>query len=219
MTESQQTHYEELVARMEDCGTDVESIEQRLSRQEIETPSWGYGDSGTRFNVFGQEGVPRDPSERLEDAARVHAHTGICPSVAIHIPWDRVEDYSALKDRANSLGLRLGAVNPNLFQEDAYRLGSVTHPDATVRRQATDQILECVEIAREIDSGLLSLWLPDGTNYAGQDSFIGRRHRMLECLSITPTWQTGARRLPSARGSGSGPRCSWTSGTTHRAST
>jgi L-rhamnose isomerase/sugar isomerase len=183
MTESQQTHYEELVARMEDCGTDVESIEQRLSRQEIETPSWGYGDSGTRFNVFGQEGVPRDPSERLEDAARVHAHTGICPSVAIHIPWDRVEDYSALKDRANSLGLRLGAVNPNLFQEDAYRLGSVTHPDATVRRQATDQILECVEIAREIDSGLLSLWLPDGTNYAGQDSFIGRRHRMLECLS------------------------------------
>jgi L-rhamnose isomerase/sugar isomerase len=183
MQDSYERAYEELAARLEDSGTEVDRLEQRLSRQEIETPSWGYGDSGTRFNVFGQEGVPRDSFERLEDAARVHAHTGISPSVAIHIPWDRVEDYGALKHQAASLGLRLGAVNPNLFQEDEYRLGSVTNPDARVRRQATDHILECVDIAREIDSELLSLWLPDGTNYAGQDSFIGRRHRMLECLS------------------------------------
>lgn len=183
MTESQQRYYEELVARLEDVGKDAAAIEGRLVRQEIETPSWGYGDSGTRFNVFGQEGVPRDPFERLEDAARVHAHTGICPSVAIHIPWDRVQNYGALKDHARSLGLRLGAVNPNLFQDNAYRLGSVTHPDAAVRRQATDHILECVEVGREVGSDLLSLWLADGTNYPGQDSFIGRRHRMLECLS------------------------------------
>jgi L-rhamnose isomerase/sugar isomerase len=183
MTESHQRYYEELVARLEDVGQDAGAIEGRLARQEIETPSWGYGDSGTRFNVFGQEGVPRDPIERLEDAARVHAHTGICPSVAIHVPWDRVQDYGALKDHAHFLGLRLGAVNPNLFQDDAYRLGSVTHPDAAVRRQATDHILECIEVGREVGSDLLSLWLADGTNYPGQDSFIGRRHRMLECLS------------------------------------
>lgn len=183
MTESYRRAYEELRARLEEGGKDATAIEDRLSRQEIETPSWGYGDSGTRFNVFGQAGVPRDPFERLEDAAQVHAHTGICPAVAIHIPWDRVEDYSALKDHAGSLGLRLGAVNPNLFQDDAYKLGSVTHPDPTVRRQATDHILECVEVGREVGSDLLSLWLADGTNYPGQDSFTGRRHRMLECLS------------------------------------
>lgn len=175
--------YEALSESLAAAGVDVAAVEHRLARQEIETPSWGYGDSGTRFNVFGQEGVPRDPFERLEDAARVHAHTGVCPSVAIHIPWDRVEDYEALKDYAGFLSLRLGAVNPNLFQDDAYKLGSVTHPDAAMRRRATDHILECVEIGREISSGLLSLWLADGTNYPGQDSFIGRRHRMLECLS------------------------------------
>lgn len=171
------------MAALSESGTDIEAVEDRLAHQEIETPSWGYGDSGTRFNVFGQEGVPRDPFERLEDAARVHAHTGICPSVAIHIPWDRMDDYGALRDHAHSLRLRLGAVNPNLFQEDEYRLCSVTHPDAAVRCRATDHILECVEVAREIDSDLLSLWLADGTNYPGQDSFIGRRRRMLECLS------------------------------------
>lgn len=183
MTKNHQRSYEELVARLGDVGKDMAAIEGRLVRQEIETPSWGYGDSGTRFNVFGQKGVPRDPFERLEDAARVHEHTGVCPSVAMHIPWDRVEDYGALKDYSSSLGLRLGAVNPNLFQDEAYRIGSVTHPEAAVRRKATDHILECVEIGREVGSDLLSLWLPDGTNYPGQDSFTGRRHRMLECLS------------------------------------
>jgi L-rhamnose isomerase/sugar isomerase len=105
--------------------------------------------------------------------------------VAIHIPWDRVEDYGELKGYAGSLGMRVGAVNPNLFQEEEYSLGSVCHPDAGVRRKATDHLLECVDVAKEVDSDVISLWFADGTNYAGQDSFVERRHRMQECLSET----------------------------------
>jgi L-rhamnose isomerase/sugar isomerase len=126
--------------------------------------------------------VPRDPFEKLADAAQVHALTGVCPSVAVHIPWDRVDDYPELREHAASLGVRIGAVNPNLFQELEYKLGSVCHPDPAVRRRATDHLLECVEVAREVGSDVLSLWFADGTNYAGQDSFVERRHRMVECL-------------------------------------
>jgi L-rhamnose isomerase / sugar isomerase len=103
--------------------------------------------------------------------------------VAIHIPWDRVNDYGELREHAESLGLDIGAVNPNLFQEEDYKLGSVCNPDPAVRRRATEHLLECVEIGREVGTDVLSLWFADGTNYAGQDSFVERRHRMQECLS------------------------------------
>lgn len=175
--------YEGLMQRLSENGADVSQVEERLRNQSIETPSWGYGDSGTRFGVFSRAGVPRDPFEKLEDAAEVHKHTGASPTVAIHIPWDRVDDYGGLREHAKSLGLRIGAVNPNLFQEEEYRLGSVCNPDAAVRRKATDHLIECVEIGPEVGSDVLSLWFADGTNYPGQDSFIERRHRMLECLS------------------------------------
>jgi L-rhamnose isomerase/sugar isomerase len=133
--------------------------------------------------VFPQPAVPRDPFEKFEDAAQVHRLTGVCPSVAIHIPWDAVEDYGELKDHAESLGLRIGAVNPNLFQEEEYSLGSVCNPNPAVRRTATNHLIQCVEIGREVGSDVLSLWFADGTNYAGQDTFVERRHRMQECLS------------------------------------
>jgi L-rhamnose isomerase/sugar isomerase len=174
--------YEDLTRRLVDRGVDLASVEERLRAQRVETPSWGYGDTGTRFAVFPQRGVPRDPFEKLADAAQVHGLTGVCPSVAIHIPWDRVEDYGELKGHAESLGLRIGAVNPNLFQEPEYKLGSVCNPDPAVRRKATDHLLECAGIAGKTDSDVLSLWFADGTNYAGQDSFTDRRHRMVECL-------------------------------------
>ena len=174
--------YEDLGRRLVDRGVDLASVEERLRAQRVETPSWGYGDTGTRFAVFPQRGVPRDPFEKLADAAQVHGLTGVCPSVAIHIPWDRVEDYGELKGHAESLGLRIGAVNPNLFQEPEYKLGSVCNPDPAVRRKATDHLLECAGIAGKTDSDVLSLWFADGTNYAGQDSFTDRRHRMVECL-------------------------------------
>jgi L-rhamnose isomerase/sugar isomerase len=174
--------YEDLARRLEDGGVEIASVEERLGAQRLETPSWGYGDTGTRFAVFPQKGVPRDPFEKFSDAARVHELTGVCPAVAIHIPWDKVDDYGELKRHAASLGLRIGAVNPNLFQEPDYKLGSVCNPDPAVRRKATDHLLECVQIAGKTGSDVLSLWFADGTNYAGQDSFVERRHRMVECL-------------------------------------
>ena len=174
--------YDALADSLTAQGVDLEGVEERLRAQRVETPSWGYGDTGTRFAVFPQPGVPRDPFEKIADAAEAHKHTGICPSVAIHIPWDKVDDYSELKDHAESLGMRIGAVNPNLFQEEEYRLGSVCHPDEGIRRKATDHLLECIGVAGEVGSDVLSLWFADGTNYPGQDSFVERRHRMLACL-------------------------------------
>lgn len=153
-----------------------------LSELTIETPSWGYGDSGTRFAVFPQPGRPRDVYEKLEDAAEVHRLTGSAPRVALHIPWDAVEDYGALRSAAADLGLGIGAINPNLFQDPMYKLGSITHPDPTVRRAATDHLLECIEVAAALGSTAQSLWLGDGTNYAGQDDLIARRERLLGCL-------------------------------------
>jgi L-rhamnose isomerase/sugar isomerase len=172
---------EELAAR----GVDVPGVVESLKAQRVETPSWAYGNSGTRFKVFPQPGVPRDPFEKFEDAAQVQKHTGVCPGVAIHIPWDKVDDYRTLRQHAESLGMSIGAVNPNLFQEEEYRLGSVCNPDPAVRRNATDHLLECVEIARQTGSEILSLWFADGTNYPGQDNLTERRHRMRECLAET----------------------------------
>jgi len=106
----------------------------------------------------------------------------VAPSVALHIPWDKVDDYAALQDHARALGLTLGAINPNLFQDDAYKLGSLTHPDGAVRRKAIDHCLECVEIARTVGSRDISLWLADGTSTPGQDHLRGRKHRLLESL-------------------------------------
>ena len=149
----------------------------------IETPSWGYGDSGTRFAVFQHAGRPRDVFERIDDAAEVHRLTGTAPAVALHFPWDRVDDLAALRSHAEARGLQIGAVNPNLFQDPDYKLGSITHPDRGVRRKATDHLLECGEIARELGSTAQSLWFADGTNYPGQDDLVARRERMLACLA------------------------------------
>jgi L-rhamnose isomerase / sugar isomerase len=171
--------YEVLVEKL---GDDIARVEAALRAQEVETPSWAFGNSGTRFGVFAQPGVPRDPFEKLEDAAEVHRHTGIAPSVALHIPWDRVDDFDALSDRARELGLRLGAINPNLFQEPEYKLGSLSNPDPSVRRRAVDHIRECIEVATRVGSDAISLWLADGTNYPGQDSLLARRRRLLDAL-------------------------------------
>ncbi|GCE12879.1 L-rhamnose isomerase [Tengunoibacter tsumagoiensis] len=163
-------------------GIDVEQVKEHLKALKIETPSWGYGDSGTRFKVFKQTGIPRNAFEKLEDAAQVHHFTGICPSVALHIPWDKVEDYAQLQQHASHLGLTLGAINPNLFQEDDYIFGSLCNLQPAIRRRAIDHVLECIEVARTVNSSIISLWLADGTNYPGQDSIRGRKHRLFESL-------------------------------------
>ena len=220
-----------------------DDIVARLSRLAIETPSWGYGDSGTRFGVFPQPGRPRDVYERIDDAAEVHRLTGTAPAVALHFPWDAVDDLGELRAHIEARGLRVGAVNPNLFQDPDYKLGSVTHPDDAVRERAVAHLLECVEIAAALGSTAQSLWLADGTNYAGQDDLRARRQRMLDALgrgllracpptrscwsstssssrrSTRRTSRTGARRCSRARSSASARRCSSTSATTRRART
>jgi L-rhamnose isomerase / sugar isomerase len=155
---------------------------EALAALEIETPSWGYGDSGTRFATFQHPGRPRDVFERLDDAAEVHRVTGAAPAVALHFPWDQVDDLGAIRAHADSIGLGIGAVNPNLFQDAEYMLGSITHPDEAVRRRAVAHLLECIDIATELGSTAQSLWLADGTNYPGQDDLRGRRRRMLDAL-------------------------------------
>ncbi|MER5294655.1 L-rhamnose isomerase [Streptomyces pharetrae] len=163
--------------------TDVAAVKAALKTQAVETPSWAYGNSGTRFKVFAQTGVPRDPREKLDDAAKVHEFTGIAPTVALHIPWDKVDDYAALAEHAGERGLRLGAINSNTFQDDDYKLGSICHPDAAVRRKAVDHLLECVDIMDATGSADLKLWFADGTNYPGQDDIRARQDRLAEGLA------------------------------------
>jgi len=175
--------YCERLAKLIDRGIDIEAVIEALYRLQVETPSWGYGYAGTRFKVFHQPGAARNIYERLADAAQVHRFTGICPRVAIHIPWDRVDDYRTLAAYARELGLTIGTVNPNLFQDDEYRLGSLCHPDPGVRRRALDHLLECVQIAIAVGSDIVSLWLPDGTNYPGQGSFRLRKAWLEQALA------------------------------------
>ena len=162
---------------------DTAAVEARLRELVIETPSWGYGDSGTRFGVFPQPGRPRDVFERVDDAAEVHRLTGTAGAVALHFPWDAVDDYGALRDHIEKRGLRVGAVNPNLFQDPDYKLGSVTHPDAAVRDKAVGHLVECLGIAAELGATAQSLWFADGTNYPGQDDLRERRRRLVGSLS------------------------------------
>jgi L-rhamnose isomerase/sugar isomerase len=174
--------YDHLASRLSARGLDVESAEAALRELVIETPSWGYADSGTRFATFRQPGWPRDVFERIDDAAEVHRLTGTAGAVALHFPWDAVDDYGALRGHIEARGLRVGAVNPNLFQDPDYKLGSITHPDSAVREKAVEHLLDCVRIAEELGSSAQSLWFADGTNYPGQDDLRTRRARMLEAL-------------------------------------
>ncbi|TCO19055.1 L-rhamnose isomerase/sugar isomerase [Kribbella steppae] len=160
----------------------TDAVKTALSRQEIELPSWAFGNSGTRFKVFSQPGVPRSPEEKIADAAVVHKYTGVAPSVALHIPWDKVDDYARLSAYAKEQGVRLGAINSNVFQDDDYKLGSVTNPDPAVRRKATDHLLECVDIMDATGSQDLKLWFSDGTNYPGQDDIQERQDRLAAAL-------------------------------------
>lgn len=159
--------------------TDIKAV---LREQRIETPSWAYANSGTRFKVFAQPGVPRTPHEKIDDAATVHRLTGVAPSVALHIPWDEVPDYPALARYASDAGVAIGTINSNVFQDDDYKLGSVTNPDPRVRRKATDHLLACVDIMDATGSRDLKLWFSDGTNYPGQDSIRARQDRLAEAL-------------------------------------
>ncbi len=173
--------YQLLAEDLAGRNVELEQVKTALENQQIETPSWGYGNSGTRFKVFPWPGAARNIREKLADAAFIHKLTGVAPSVAVHIPWDKPaegDSWQALDQYARELGVTIGAVNPNLFQDEAYKFGSMCHPEVQVRRKATDHMLECVEIMKTTGSRDLSLWFADGTNFAGQDDLRARKRRM-----------------------------------------
>lgn len=160
----------------------MEKIFKELDELKFELPSWAFSDAGTRFAVFHEEGAARNVFERIEDAALVHQLTGCCPSVALHIPWDRVENWEELREFAEEKGLRIGAINPNLFQDLDYKYGSLTNPSEKIRKKAIAHVMECVDIAEKTGSKVISLWLADGTDYPGQDDFRSRKKRLEESL-------------------------------------
>jgi len=182
MDRSLQARFEAFAASLP-SGIDLARVREQLKAINIETPSWGFGAMGTRFYTLKKPGAPRTIFEKFADAAQVHAYTGIAGSVAIHIPWDKVDDFGELRDYAASLGLKVGAVNANLFQEDDYVYGSFCHPNRAVRERALAHVAECVEIMNQTGSRDLVLWFADGTNYPGQDDFRRRKRRMEACLA------------------------------------
>ena len=160
----------------------AQDVRDALAAQTIELPSWAFGNSGTRFKVFSQPGVPRDPKEKIADAAQVHAYTGAAPRVSLHIPWDLVDDFADLSAYADGLGVQIGMINSNVFQDEDYKLGSLTNADPAIRKKAIDHHLHCIEVMKATGSNDLKLWLPDGTNYPGQDSIRGRQERLADSL-------------------------------------
>ena len=166
-------------------GANTTAVKETIKRLGIEVPSWAYGNSGTRFKVFAQVGVPRDPYEKIADAAQVNKFTGAVPTVALHIPWDKVKDYAHFAAYAKDLGVTLGTINSNTFQDDQYKLGSVCNPDPKIRKMAVDHLLECVDIMDITGTQDLKIWLADGTNYPGQDDLRDRQDRLQESLEIT----------------------------------
>jgi L-rhamnose isomerase/sugar isomerase len=162
---------------------DLTAVKTALRAQRIELPSWAFGNTGTRFKVFAQPGVPRTPQEKIDDAAQVHKFTGVAPTVALHIPWDTVDDYAALNEHAAAAGVAIGTINANVFQDDDYKLGSVCNPDPRVRRKAVAHLIECVDIMDATGSRDLKLWFADGTNYPGQDDIRSRQDRLAQTLA------------------------------------
>jgi len=172
-----------LVQKLQERGIDIKTVKETLKNQRLETPSWGYADSGTRFMVFTQPGAARNIFEKLEDAACVHRFTGITPTVAVHVLWDFADaDVAEAKNYAESLGVSIGSVNPTLFERQDYKYGSLAHPDKKVRQKAVEHMLHSIEIMRQCESRYMSVWLADGTNYPGQDSLRERKHRVTENL-------------------------------------
>jgi len=185
MADNYRAEYNLLADKLASRGIDVERVKARLKSQKIETPSWGFADSGTRFGPYKQAGSAVTIEEKIADAAQVNKFTGVAPSVAVHVLWDfpnGVSDAQALSDYAKSLGVSIGAINPNVFQDREYAFGSVTNEDPAVRKMAVDHMIYSVEIGKELGSDILSLWFADGTDYPGQGDFRRRKRYAEESL-------------------------------------
>lgn len=188
--------YDVWAAAQQERGIDLSAVREKLKNYAIELPSWGFGNSGTRFQVFKAQGAAGNLWERIEDCAMVHQLTGMTPTMAIHIPWDKVDDYDEVAQYAADRGIRIGAVNPNLFQDAEYKLGSLCNSDPAIRRKAIDHMLDCVDIMRKTGSRDMSLWLADGTNYPGQADIRARKHYLEEALvEVAEAMPEGSRLL------------------------
>src|SRR5690242_17592893 len=163
---------------------DPDHLFKLLDEFKIETPSWGYADTGTRFGKFFQPAAASTIEEKLADAGTVHRFTGCCPTVAVHVLWDFKEGSSPseVAELAASHGVRIGSINPNLFQDQVYKFGSACSPWAEARDAADAHVARCIEIGQSVGSDLLSFWFADGTNYPGQDDLLSRKHLMQEAL-------------------------------------
>ena len=155
-----------------------------LDELSIELPSWGFADTGTRFGKFGQVAAAIDLNDKLADAAQVNNLTGCCPQVAVHVLWDfpAGQQPAEVKTLAAQHGLRIGSINPNLFQDQQYKYGSLCHPDAGIRQQAMNHCIDSIKLGQAVDSRVVTLWLADGSNYPGQDNIRARKGRLQECL-------------------------------------
>jgi L-rhamnose isomerase/sugar isomerase len=159
-----------------------------LERFHIELPSWGFANTGTRFGKFLQPAAASTIEEKFSDAGQVHRWTGVCPTVALHVLWDLphgVDDVEDVKKIADANGVRAGAINPNVFQDQIYKYGSLGNPDAAVRKAALDHLLASAEIAKRLGSRDLSLWFADGSNYPGTQNMRHRKHWFEEGLQTT----------------------------------
>lgn len=159
---------------------DREQLFKLLDAFKIETPSWGYSDTGTRFGKFMQPAAAGTIEEKLADAGTVHKYTGCCPTVAVHVLWDFSVGVDAEETArfAQKQGVKIGSINPNLFQDQIYKFGSVCSPDERAQTHAHRHVSDCIHIASAVGSKLLSFWFADGTNYPGQDDIISRKARM-----------------------------------------
>ncbi len=168
-------------------GVTDRTLHDRLSRFQIETPSWGYADTGTRFGKFLQDAAATTIEEKLADAGEVHKLTGAAPTIALHVLWDFPPNTppSHIAQLAKQHNLQIGSINPNLFQDQIYKLGSVTNRDPAVRARALQHLLDSVAICKQVKSSLLSLWFADGTNYPGQGHIRDRKRWMTEALQAT----------------------------------
>src|SRR5438270_3366435 len=163
---------------------DRDKLFQLLDQFKIETPSWGYADTGARFGKFLQPAAAGTIDEKIADAGVVNKFTGCCPTVAVHVLWDfsMGVDATATAKIAQQHGVKIGSINPNFFQDQIYKFGSVTSADESARQHAHRHMMDCIAIAKAVGSNLLSLWFADGTNYPGQDDIVSRKRRMQGAL-------------------------------------
>ena len=180
-----QKDYAELGDRLRRVDIDIDEITKRVSLFKVAIPSWGVGTGGTRFARFPLPGEPRNVFEKLEDCAVIHQLAKCTPTVSPHFPWDKVSDFSELRQHADQLGLGFDAVNSNTFQDRAdqqysYKFGSLTHTDAATRKQAVEHNIQCIEWGKVLGSRAITVWIADGSNFPGQQHFQHALERYLE---------------------------------------